>query len=173
MDVLPRSLTQSGGGTSILLFGMILILAGTLALTIRRQRRFESRYQDLLVGRDGESLETLLLEHLEARRRLEGEVRALTARLGELETKLRRAKRFSGLVRYDAFDDVGGEQSFAFALYDEEGDGVVINSIVGRTDCRVYAKPLAGGQSERALSQEEQRAIREAAGGTLKAIVSH
>ncbi|CAN5537921.1 DUF4446 family protein [soil metagenome] len=162
MDVLSRSLTQTGGEALLLLLGMTLILAVTLALTNRRQRRFERRYQDLLLGTSGENLEALLLEHLGARRRLEGEVVALTSRLGDLEKKTRKAKRFAGLVRYDAFEDVGGEQSFALALYDDEGDGVVVSSLVGRADCRVYAKPLVGGQSERALSQEERRAIREA-----------
>ncbi|RYG39344.1 DUF4446 family protein [bacterium] len=173
MDVLSRSLTQPGSGAFFVLLGSIVLLAGTLALTITRQRRFERRYQDLLVGANGESFEAILLDHLGARERLEREVGSLNARVEELERRARRAKRYSGLVRYDAFEDVGGEQSFALAIYDEEGDGVVISSLVGRIDCRVYAKPLVGGQSERALSQEERRAIQEAATGTTKAIVSH
>ncbi|RYG35433.1 DUF4446 family protein [bacterium] len=173
MDVLSRSLTQPGSGAFLLLLAAIILLAGTLALTMSRQRRFEGRYQDLLVGSKGESFETLLLDHLASRERLEREVGLLKSRVEDLERRARRAKRFSGLVRYDAFEDVGGEQSFALAIYDEEGDGVVLSSLVGRVDCRVYAKPLVGGQSERALSQEERRAIQEAATGTTKAIVSH
>jgi hypothetical protein len=65
-------------------------------------------------------------------------------------------------VRYDAFEDVGGAQSFALALYDDQGNGAVMNGIVGRTDCRVYCKPLVAGRSPHNLSQEESRAISEA-----------
>lgn len=83
------------------------------------------------------------------------------------------AKRHVGLVKYDAFEDVGGSQSFALALYDDKGDGALITSLVGRSDCRVYCKPLIGGKSERSLSQEEQRAIREAVQTGPKSIVSH
>jgi hypothetical protein len=77
-----------------------------------------------------------------------------------------------GLVRYDAFEDVGGSQSFALAIYDENGDGAILTSIVGRADCRVYAKPLVKMQSERKLSQEEQRAINDARSDAPKSITS-
>lgn len=73
------------------------------------------------------------------------------------------AKRYLAVVRYDAFDDVGGEQSFAFAMYDERGDGAVITSQVGRADCRVYAKQLKRGEADRELSREERSAIEQAA----------
>jgi hypothetical protein len=76
-------------------------------------------------------------------------------------------------VKYDAFEDVGGNQSFALAVYDDRGDGALITSLSGRTDCRVYCKPLIAGKSERNLSQEEQRAIQEAVQKGPKSIVSH
>jgi len=104
--------------------------------------------------------------------RLESEVDTLQRRVEQLEEKIRSSKRHLGLVRYDAFDDVGGIQSFALALYDDEGTGAILNSIVGRTDCRVYCKTLLNGRSERTLSQEEKRAIYEARRETPKSIVS-
>lgn len=76
------------------------------------------------------------------------------------------------MVRYDAFEEVRGNQSFAMALYDDQGNGVVLSGIVGRTDSRVYCKPLVNGRSERNLSQEEQRAIEEATASRVKSIVS-
>ncbi len=71
------------------------------------------------------------------------------ARVDMLEEKMDGSKRHLGIVRYDAFDDVGGAQSFALALYDDRGDGVVVSSLVGRADCRVYGKPLRSGRSTR------------------------
>jgi hypothetical protein len=103
---------------------------------------------------------------------MEEELRLLQKRVEDLEDRMTRAKSQLGLVRYDAFDDVGGAQSFALALYDDRGDGMVLSGIVGRMDSRVYCKPLVNGRSERDLSQEEQRAIREARSVAPKSIVS-
>ncbi|MDQ3879019.1 MAG: DUF4446 family protein [Actinomycetota bacterium] len=67
-----------------------------------------------------------------------------------------------GIVRYDAFEDMGGRMSFSAALLDDHGDGLVLTSINGRTETRTYAKEVRGLASEYNLSDEEQRAISEA-----------
>jgi len=64
-----------------------------------------------------------------------------------------------GVVRYDAFDDIGGALSFSAALLDEHDDGIVITSINGRADGRTYLKSIEGGASEHPLSEEETAAI--------------
>jgi hypothetical protein len=67
-----------------------------------------------------------------------------------------------GVVRYDAFPDVGGRLSFSAALLTEKGDGIVITSINGREGSRVYAKPVADRSSTYSLSEEEEQAIAQA-----------
>lgn len=96
----------------------------------------------------------------------------VSRRVESLESRMEVSKRHMGLVRYDAFEDVGGNQSFALALYDDDGNGAVLSSIIGRSEARVYCKPLVNGRSERSLSQEEQRAIREAKTAGPRTIVS-
>ncbi len=64
-----------------------------------------------------------------------------------------------GMVRFNAFDDVGGEQSFALVLLDASGNGVALSSLYGRQDSRFYAKAIVNGEGERPLSEEEQRAL--------------
>jgi len=71
-----------------------------------------------------------------------------------------------GLVRFDAFEDMGGKMSFAAAMLDGEGTGIVLSSINGRTDTRIYAKPVERGRSKHNLSEEESEAIRRALAGT-------
>jgi hypothetical protein len=66
------------------------------------------------------------------------------------------------LLRYDAFEDVGGRLSFSCAMLDVQGSGVVLTSINGRQETRVYAKPIAEGRSSYNLSSEEEEAIRQA-----------
>jgi hypothetical protein len=93
---------------------------------------------------------------------LETAVRQLTGGERRLDGLVRTALRHVGLVRYDAFEDVGGRLSFSCALLDDHGNGVVITSINGRQETRVYAKPIDGGKSPHNLSAEETEAIRRA-----------
>ncbi|HKG56390.1 MAG TPA: DUF4446 family protein, partial [Candidatus Limnocylindrales bacterium] len=65
-----------------------------------------------------------------------------------------------GLVRFNPFEDTGGNQSFAVALLDAHGDGFVLSSLHGRGGTRVYAKALTNGRSESTLSGEESEALR-------------
>jgi hypothetical protein len=73
-----------------------------------------------------------------------------------------RAMRHVAVVRYDAFADMGGRLSFSAALFDAQGDGLVISSINGRSETRTYAKALRAYESEQTLSPEEKQAITEA-----------
>ncbi|MGV3618967.1 MAG: DUF4446 family protein [Fimbriimonas sp.] len=156
----------------LVLAASVLVLAVATVRLARRQRRTNDRWRELLEGGQGETLESLLAEHLRERVRLEADVKALGDRVVRLETQLARSKRHLGMVRYDAFEEVRGNQSFAMALYDDQGNGAVLSGIVGRTDSRIYCKPLVSGRSERNLSQEEQRAIEEAVAPGVKSIVS-
>ena len=84
--------------------------------------------------------------------------------------QIRGAVQHVGMVRYDAFEDVGGRLSFSCALLDDRGDGVVVTSINGRQDTRVYAKPISGGRSSHNLSEEEDAAIQQALAGPREAV---
>ena len=89
----------------------------------------------------------------------------VTAAQEEQATIGRLAMQRFALVRYDAFEDMGGRMSFSAALLDGHGDGIVITSINGRTETRTYAKPVKGLTSEHNLSGEERQAIERAAAG--------
>ena len=79
-----------------------------------------------------------------------------------LERDLKRAFSRVGLVRYNPFEDTGGNQSFALALLDEHGDGFVVSSLHTRNLTRVYAKGIKGGRSDAGVSDEEAEALRQA-----------
>ncbi len=88
--------------------------------------------------------------------------------LSELRDVMAHAVQRVGMVRFDAFEDMGGKMSFAAALLDGEGNGLVLSSIAGRTDSRVYAKPVERGASRYNLSGEEEEAIRRALGAVRR-----
>jgi hypothetical protein len=102
-------------------------------------------------------------------RRLEAAVRQLAESDRALGALLERAVSRVGVVRFDAFEDMGGRLSFSAALLDGHGDGVVITSINGRQDTRSYAKEVRGGTSAHHLSDEEREAIRQALAGPTEA----
>ena len=66
------------------------------------------------------------------------------------------------VVRYDAFEDMGGKLSFSIAMLDENGDGIVLTSIYGRNENRTYAKAVRAGRSSHVLSNEEGEALHRA-----------
>jgi hypothetical protein len=107
-------------------------------------------------------LRTLLQAQAQQIRQLEAAVRSLSATEQQRGGLIEGAVRHVGLVRYDAFEDVGGRLSFSCALLDAGGNGVVMTSINGRQDTRVYAKPVIDGRSAHNLSIEEEEAIRQA-----------
>lgn len=103
-----------------------------------------------------------LEEQAGAIRGLEASVEQLTGADVRLREHLATTVQRVGLVRYDAFEDMGGHLSFSLALLDGAGDGVVVSAINGRQDTRVYAKPVRGADSRHNLSDEEADAIRQA-----------
>ena len=138
-------------------------LAVALALVARRARRLDARLDALTRGEDGRDLAGVLDAHLArvlavARRQDELDSRAVV-----LETQAGRSVQGVGFVRFNTFEDTGGNQSFALALLDPAGDGVVLNSLHARNQTRLYAKSVRAGVAEGALSDEEAEAVRLAA----------
>ena len=131
----------------------------------RQVRRLGRRLDLLTRGEDGRNLAGVLDAHLERVHQLGRDVDELTRRTGVAEANLRRSVQRFSIVRFNPFEDTGGNQSFALALLDANGDGIVVTSLHSRAGTRVYAKAIVGGRSEAALSDEEARAVREALAG--------
>ncbi|MBI2121209.1 MAG: DUF4446 family protein [Candidatus Wildermuthbacteria bacterium] len=95
--------------------------------------------------------------------------KALEKRLGELEKQLkeyqkemRKSFTKSGVVRFNPFGEMGGDQSFSLALLDQDNNGIIVTSHYTIEHQRVYAKPITKGKSEYSLSKEEKEAIEKA-----------
>jgi hypothetical protein len=135
------------------------VLAMFIAMAAAGSRRRPHEDQALP---QGDRLEMLAENHGHAIKRLEGAVRQLAGGQKRLHELLQGTVQNVGVVRFDAFEDMGGRLSFSAALLDGRGDGVVVTSINGRQDTRCYAKQVRGGTSLHNLSDEEEQAIREA-----------
>ena len=137
------------------------LLVATMQLA-RRMSRIDARLGDLTRGEGGSSLESVLDAHLDKVFAVSRDLDELAVRVATIEGAQERAFQRVGLVRYNPFEETGGNQSFALALLDGAGDGWVMSSLHARSGTRVYAKAIRAGRAETALSEEETAALRKA-----------
>jgi hypothetical protein len=119
-------------------------------------------YAVLQATSDGKTLMDAVATYGRDLKIFEDGLNKLIERQNDLSLALKASIRNVALVRYDAFEDMGGRLSFSAALVDDYGSGLVLSAISGRTEARAYAKIVEEGESEAGLSPEEQNAIEEA-----------
>ena len=143
---------------------LVVVLALALAVVglIRRTRRLGRRLESITQGSDAQSLEAVLGSHLDRVRQVVRDIETVSARATVLERDVLGSFGRIGLERFNPFEDTGGNQSFALALLDGRGDGFVVSSLHSRNGTRIYAKAIAKGTAETALSEEESAALQQA-----------
>jgi uncharacterized protein DUF4446 len=143
----------------------VAVIAILLALSSHRQLVRARRSLLMLQGTfEGRTLIDAVSTFAGQVRSLEGDLERTRIRQQELTERLASSNRNVGIVRFDAFEDMGGLMSFSAAFLDDHQTGIVITAINGRTEARVYAKAVEEGRSSHNLSPEEQRALAEALG---------
>jgi hypothetical protein len=139
---------------------VLAILAIWLALLQRSYSSLRRRLRRLVP--EGAGFDEVLDRQHTRLEDLGGRVDALSKLHRELEDLSQRSIQKVGVVRFNPFADTGGDQSFAIALLDAEGNGLVLSSLHSRSDTRIFAKQVQAGRSRHQLSDEEQDAIRKA-----------
>ena len=143
---------------------VLLLLIGFLVQSARLGRAVRD-YRELVRGTDGSTLHDRLVGSAVIKQ----DANNVQAMQALVEGRTQRSLQHIGLVRFNPFDDTGSDQSFAIALLDDARDGVVISSLHGRANTRVFAKPVTNGGSGHNLSDEESQAIRIAIEGSPSA----
>ncbi len=137
-----------------------LILGIALAVKLRRMRSA----QRAVLGGEGRDL----VEHaarlergfIELRDWVEDTAEGIERRMAHAEGRIDGCVTYTSLVRYDAYNELSGQQSSSLALLDTHRSGVVLTSIVHRDQARIYVKPVTEGRGELELSPEEVEAVR-------------
>lgn len=159
-----NNLIQSIGNINpvYIMLGLLVLavieLIWILSLHIRLYK-FTKGYKQITRGRKGEDLEGLLTSYLNTVEENVGRISDFEERMKKLEKRTELALQKVGIVRYNAFSEMGSDQSFSLALLDQNDDGFVITGIFGREDTVTYAKPIEKGTSRYPLSAEEIQAI--------------
>lgn len=145
--------------TNTLLFGVLFILVVIAAIFIVR---IEMRLKRLFKGSKAASLEALIADLVKKIESLEKQGIIHEEHLAFHDDRITKLGRSVKLVRFNPFPEVGGNQSFAVAIMNEEGDGVVFSSLYSRERMSVFAKPISKGKSDIELTPEEQSVVSQA-----------
>ncbi len=135
---------------------VLLIISIVLCIELSKLRR---RYERFSQGRDANSLEKeigdLFIENAAIREITEKNKRDIKTIFRKLEPTFQKV----GLVKYDAFPQMGGKLSFSLAMLDEKKNGFIINSVHGSDGCYTYSKEIKGGRCDLVLGVEEKKAL--------------
>ena len=129
-----------------------------------KYRRLYKAYDFFMRGKDAETLENTIIALGDEIRDLKAEDRANKDAIRVLNKNQRSSLQKFGIVRYNAFKEMGGNMSFALAELDYTNSGFIINTVHSREGCYLYIKTVDCGQTEVLLSAEEKEALEKALG---------
>lgn len=145
-----------------LLIGMIvimLILLILLIVQITKVSKLKKRLDKFVLGKDGASLEQDIIGLFEDNKFLKNNTEKNKKDIRTLYKRMETAYQKMGLVKYDAFNQMGGQLSFSLALLDENNNGFIINSVHSTEGCYSYTKEIRNGESSISLGKEEAEAL--------------
>ena len=135
-----------------------------ILLIYLKYRRLYRAYDFFMRGKDAETLENTIIALGDEIRDLKAEDRANKDAIRVLNKNQRSSLQKFGIVRYNAFKEMGGNMSFALAELDYTNSGFIINTVHSREGCYLYIKTVDCGQTEVLLSAEEKEALEKALG---------
>ena len=146
------------------LAAVVLILLILTIVNIVQMRKLKKGYKVFMTGKNGKNLEETLMKRLnqvdaliDANNENEKNIKALFDDMQLTYQKM-------GLIKYDAFNEMGGKLSFSLAMLDVRNNGFIINAMHTREGCYTYIKEIVDGNSIIVLSEEEQEALNRAMG---------
>ena len=146
----------------ILLLIAVIVLAVFLIVILMRQSRMEANYRIFMGGKNAKTLEESFRKQFEEINIVKEQSDVFHTRLTYLEKNLSRSYSKCGVVKYDAFKEMSGQLSFAYALLNDSNTGFVVNSIHSREGSYSYIKEIIRGECPLPLSDEEEQAVRQA-----------
>lgn len=150
------------------LFLAILSLSFGISMWLKI-RKTQKDLEILFSGKKAIDLESVILNHTNEILAIDKEIQELFEISNKIHNLSQRSIHKVGIIRFNPFKDIGGDQSFALALLDGKDNGVTISSLHTREGTRIYSKPITKGESEKyTLTEEEKTAIKTAT--TIKPI---
>ena len=143
---------------------LTIILLIVVIVCIFKIKRLYRSYDYFMRGKDAETLEDIIIDHIHDIQELKSQDRANKDQIRINNKNMRASFQKFGMVKYNAFKGMGGNLSFAFALLDYTNTGFIMNSVHSREGCYLYLKAVDRGQTEILLGNEEKEALEQALG---------
>jgi len=141
------------------LAALVLILIIIMIINVVQMHKLKKNYQNFMTGKNGKNLEETILKRLDQVDQLI-EANALNQKnINRIFSNMKYTFQKVGLIKYDAFNEMGGKLSFSLALLNETNDGFIINAMHSREGCYTYIKEIVDGNSIITLSEEEEEAL--------------
>ncbi len=145
---------------ALCVFALISIVSLVLLIVnMVKLNKMKKNYRIFMNGKTAENLEDSMLEHFERIEELENVTRKHTSEIKKIKDELLKVYSKVGIVKYDAFNEMGGKLSFALAMLDNSNNGYVINAMHSREGCYTYIKEIIKGESFITLGDEEKQAL--------------
>ncbi len=146
----------------IVMAGVILLLLVMLVVNLVKTSKLKKKYRTFMEGQDGRSLEQIIRDTYEKYDEVSKKVEVNADNIERIKENMKLTYQKMGVVKYDAFNEMGGKLSFSLALLDKENNGFIINSMHSREGCYTYIKEIVKGESYIVLADEEREALNEA-----------
>ena len=125
-------------------------------------KKLTRKYEQFMKGKDGVSLEKSILSRFEQIDSLWEQTKGNENAIRAIQKNLLKTYQKRGLVRYDAYDGMGGLLSFVLVMLDKQDNGYIINAVHNREGCYTYMKEITAGEAKMELSEEEIKALEQA-----------
>ncbi|WP_196593504.1 DUF4446 family protein [Pectinatus sottacetonis] len=158
-------MVESSSGIIYIIIAMIILLLFVYIIAIIslvKLNNMKKRYKLMMTGSNAKSLENMLLEHISKVDKVMDQNADIIDDNKQIHNILQNVIQRVGIVRFAAFEDVGGDLSYAVALLDRNNTGLVLSSIFSRNNSTTYMKPIDKGTSSYKLSSEEREALNRA-----------
>ena len=137
----------------------IILLFILYIVNIVQSKKLKKRYEKFMQGKDSASLEDNLIRRVSEIENLIACNKENTQKIDQITQNLNLTFQKVGMVKYDAFHEMGGKLSFSLALLNETNDGFIVNAMHSREGCYTYIKEIIKGNSIIVLSEEEKEAL--------------
>ena len=148
----------------LFLLVLIVILFVLYVNVTMKYNRLKSSYTTFMRGKDGKTLEESMMSGFADVEAILKYTKQNRTDIQKLNKKMEKSYQKLGIVKYDAFNEMGGKLSFALAMLDNNNTGWIINAMHSREGCYIYMKEVDRGQTDVVLGNEEQEALEQALG---------
>ena len=138
---------------------ILLSLCILVICLLSKIKKLTKKYEQFMTGENAETLEAVIMKSIKGQSDNNTEIEKINSLLKEIDDRLKLTIQKVALVKYDAFQNMGGELSYSIALLDDNNDGIVITNVYSPEGSYNYSKEIKNSKADIILTEEEQKAI--------------